>query len=73
VTAWGMVLIAVAGIAGSAAVNLLVVGMYMGRYRRLIEETQASAEESRKSLVLVREDVARIKGRLNFKQWTKEG
>lgn len=64
--------IAIGTVLASGAVNLVILGVYVGRYRTMVEEIRDSAEESRKSLVLVREDVARIKGRLNFKAWTKE-
>lgn len=64
--------IAIGTVLASGAINLVILGVYVGRYRTMVEEIRDSAEESRKSLVLVREDVARIKGRLNFKAWKTE-
>jgi hypothetical protein len=71
-SAWGMLLIAIGGIVGSAAVNILIVGFYIGKYKEIVEECRNQGEESRKDLVKVREDVARIKGRINGKGWTQE-
>ncbi len=56
----------------SGAINLLIIGMYVGKYKALVEELRDSAEESRKSLIVVREDVARIKGRINGHNWRLE-
>lgn len=64
--------IAIGTVLASGAINLVILGVYVGRYRTMVEEIRDSAEESRKSLVLVREDVARIKGRMNFKAWKSE-
>lgn len=69
---WVTLGIWIVGIIGSGMMNLLLISFYIGRYRAMVEEVRDSAEESRKSLVLVREDVARIKGRMNFKGWNKE-
>jgi len=72
-TPWTAIAIGVAGIVGSGAVNLLIIGIYFGKYRTLVDEAKETAEESRKDLVKVREDVARIKGRINGHGWRTEG
>lgn len=66
---WGMVIIALAGIAGSAAVNLIIVSMAVGRYKVLVEECVNEIGLLRTSLTGAREDIARIKGQINFKMW----
>lgn len=71
-TAWGMLVIALAGIAGSAAVNLAIVSMAIGRYKVLVEESISEIAALRISLSGAREDIARIKGRINGKGWKQE-
>lgn len=71
-TAWGMLVIAIAGIAGSAAVNLIIVSMAVGRYKVLVEDCVNEIAALRTSLGGAREDIARIKGRINGKGWKQE-
>jgi hypothetical protein len=74
-----MVAIAVAGILGSAAVNLVIVSMAVGRYQKALENCQKAVDtcineigNMRTSLTGAREDIARIKGRINGKGWKQE-
>jgi hypothetical protein len=62
--------------------NLLIIGfgcmlncvvtMWVFHWRRREEEPRADIEQLQRDLVNVREDIARIKGRLNGKGWLRE-
>ena len=70
--AWATILIAIASILGSAALNLIVVGFYIGRYQGSLADVQEAVKQLRLDSIGSREDIARIKGRMNFKGWNKE-
>jgi hypothetical protein len=56
----------------SGAINVLIMGYYIGRYKQELADCVKISEESRKDLVKVREDIARIKGRINGHGWRQE-
>ncbi len=71
-SAWPTIVFGIAGIAISAAVNILVVGIYIGKYKQELADALRTGEETRKDLVKAREDIARIKGRINGHGWRQE-
>lgn len=71
-SAWAIVLITIGGVLLSAATNLVIVGIAIGRYKKTIDDCTEEIGTLRTSLAGAREDIARIKGRINGKGWTRE-
>lgn len=75
---WTNILIGFLTIIGVAAVNIFLVGVYVGRYRRdvdscktRLDDIDAEEKDKREMMTNVRERLRWCESKLNGKEWKK--
>lgn len=72
ISTWTAVAIGVAGIIGSGAVNLIIIGIYVGKYQVIVEQCMKDSKEARNEAARVGRQVAAFTGVANGTHYREE-
>jgi hypothetical protein len=62
---WYTTIMLLATVAGSATINLLIVGYYVGKYRMVVEQCQKDSQEARDEALRLGRQLAAFTGIAN--------